>query len=35
MGRNAIIWDTRSVADYKQGHMPGAVNIDDIGVHPA
>jgi thiosulfate/3-mercaptopyruvate sulfurtransferase len=30
--RNAIIWDTRSAADYKQGHIPGAVNIDDVGV---
>jgi thiosulfate/3-mercaptopyruvate sulfurtransferase len=30
--RNAIIWDTRSAAAYKQGHVPGAVNIDDIGV---
>lgn len=29
--RNAIIWDTRSVALYKQGHIPGAVNIGDIG----
>lgn len=31
MKRNAIIWDTRSAAAYKQGHIPGAVNIDDIG----
>jgi len=29
--RHAILWDTRSAADYKQGHIPGAVNIDDIG----
>jgi thiosulfate/3-mercaptopyruvate sulfurtransferase len=29
--RNAIVWDTRSAAAYKQGHIPGAVNIDDIG----
>ena len=29
--RNAIIWDTRSAALYKQGHIPGAVNIGDIG----
>ena len=28
--RNAIIWDTRSAALYKQGHIPGAVNIGDI-----
>ena len=30
--RNAIVWDTRSAAAYKQGHIPGAVNVDDIGV---
>ena len=30
--RNAIIWDVRSAALYKQGHIPGAVNIDDAGV---
>lgn len=30
--RHAIIWDTRSAADYNKGHIPGAVNIDDIGV---
>ena len=29
--RSAIIWDTRSAALYKQGHIPGAVNIGDIG----
>ena len=29
--RNAIIWDTRSEALYKQGHIPGAVNIGDVG----
>ena len=29
--RNAIVWDARSAAAYKQGHIPGAVNIDDIG----
>jgi len=29
--RNAIIWDTRSAALYRQGHIPGAVNIDDVG----
>ena len=31
MKRNAIIWDTRSAALYQQGHIPGAVNIDDVG----
>ena len=30
--RDAIVWDARSAAAYKQGHIPGAVNIDDIGV---
>ena len=30
--RNVILWDTRGAAAYKQGHIPGAVNIDDIGV---
>ena len=29
--RNAIIWDTRSATMYKQGHIPGAINIGDIG----
>lgn len=29
--RNAIVWDTRAASAYKQGHIPGAVNIDDIG----
>ena len=31
MKRNAILWDVRSAAAYKLGHIPGAVNIDDIG----
>lgn len=29
--RGAIIWDVRSDADYKKGHIPGAVNIGDAG----
>ncbi len=29
--RNTIIWDTRNAALYKQGHIPGAVNIGDVG----
>jgi thiosulfate/3-mercaptopyruvate sulfurtransferase len=29
--RGAIIWDIRSEADYKKGHIPGAVNIGDAG----
>jgi thiosulfate/3-mercaptopyruvate sulfurtransferase len=28
--RDAIVWDTRSAAAYKQGHIPGAVNIDEV-----
>lgn len=30
IGRQAIIWDVRSEEDYRKGHIPGAVNIDDI-----
>src|SRR5882672_2721581 len=29
--RQAIVWDTRSAAAYRQGHIPGAVNVDDVG----
>lgn len=29
--RGAIIWDTRAAALYRQGHIPGAVNIGDVG----
>ena len=29
--RNAIVWDTRGADAYKQGHIPGAVNIGDVG----
>ena len=29
--RGAIIWDTRAAAMYKAGHIPGAINIGDIG----
>ena len=29
-GRNVIIWDVRSPADYKKGHIPGAINIGDV-----
>ncbi len=28
--RNAIIWDVRGPADYKKGHIPGAINIGDV-----
>lgn len=27
--RGAILWDVRSEEDYKRGHIPGAVNLDD------
>lgn len=29
--RGAIVWDVRSAEDYKKGHIPGAVNVGDIG----
>ena len=29
--RGAILWDTRAASMYKMGHIPGAVNIGDIG----
>jgi thiosulfate/3-mercaptopyruvate sulfurtransferase len=29
--RNAIVWDVRSAAAYRQGHIPGAVNVGDVG----
>jgi len=28
--RGALIWDVRGEEDYRKGHIPGAVNIDDI-----
>lgn len=28
--RGALIWDTRATAAYKQGHIPGAVNLDEV-----
>jgi thiosulfate/3-mercaptopyruvate sulfurtransferase len=28
--RGAIVWDVRPEEDYRKGHVPGAVNIDDI-----
>lgn len=31
MKHGAIIWDVRNADDYKKGHIPGAVNIGDIG----
>lgn len=29
--RGAIVWDVRTAEDYKKGHIPGAVNIGEIG----
>ena len=26
-----IVWDTRGAAAYKQGHIPGSINVDEIG----
>lgn len=31
MDRGAILWDVRNADDYKKGHIPGAVNVGDIG----
>ena len=31
MARGAVIWDTRSAAAYREEHLPGAVNIDEVG----
>lgn len=28
--RGAIVWDVRPTGAYRQGHIPGAVNIDDV-----
>ena len=30
--RGVLIWDVRSQEDYRRGHIPGAVNIDDIAL---
>ena len=32
VARGALIWDVRSQEDYRRGHIPGAVNIDDIAL---
>src|SRR5438046_3974828 len=31
IGRDAIVWDVRPAAAYRQAHIPGAVNIGDVG----
>ena len=28
--RGALLWDVRADRDYQQGHIPGAVNLDDV-----
>ncbi|HWQ39284.1 MAG TPA: sulfurtransferase [Burkholderiales bacterium] len=30
LDRGAILWDVRSQDEYRRGHLPGAVNIDDV-----
>jgi thiosulfate/3-mercaptopyruvate sulfurtransferase len=30
--RGAIVWDVRSREEYQRGHLPGAVNLDDVQV---
>ena len=30
IGRDAIVWDVRPAAAYRQAHIPGAVNIGDV-----
>jgi thiosulfate/3-mercaptopyruvate sulfurtransferase len=30
--RGALIWDVRGQEDYRRGHIPGAVNIDEIAL---
>lgn len=30
LARGALIWDVRGEEDYRKGHIPGAVNMDDI-----
>jgi thiosulfate/3-mercaptopyruvate sulfurtransferase len=32
VARGAIVWDVRREADFRKGHLPGAVNVGDIGV---
>lgn len=31
VARGAVLWDARSPSDYKQGHLPGAINIGAVG----
>ena len=32
IARGAIVWDVRATPLYRKGHVPGAINIGDIGV---
>lgn len=31
LARGAIVWDVRDAAAYKEGHIPGAVNVGELG----
>ena len=31
MRRGAVVWDVRDADDYQAGHVPGAVNLGDVG----
>lgn len=30
LARGALVWDVRGEEDYRKGHIPGAINIDDV-----
>ncbi|HWH49814.1 MAG TPA: sulfurtransferase [Burkholderiales bacterium] len=32
VARGALIWDVRSQEEYRRGHIPGAVNIDEVAL---
>jgi thiosulfate/3-mercaptopyruvate sulfurtransferase len=32
IARGAIVWDVRATPLYRKGHIPGAINIGDVGV---
>lgn len=31
LARGAVVWDVRAAADYKEGHIPGAANVGELG----
>jgi thiosulfate/3-mercaptopyruvate sulfurtransferase len=31
LARGAVVWDVRDAASYKDGHIPGAVNVGELG----